>query len=63
MEHAWIQLIEGDLDVNGEKLSPGDGVSTDEVKEASFCVRKGRAFSVVRPQLTFKQIKTKRKET
>ena len=30
--HTRIQLIEGDLDVNGEKFSPGDGASTDEEK-------------------------------
>jgi len=25
--HAWIQLISGSLDVNGEKLDPGDGAA------------------------------------
>jgi hypothetical protein len=36
--HAWIQLIEGDLDVNGEKLSPGDGAATDQQKGAAYCI-------------------------
>ncbi len=31
--HAWVQLIEGDLDLNGRKLSPGDGASLDDEKE------------------------------
>lgn len=42
--HAWIQLIEGDLDVNGEKLSPGDGASADEEKELRFASEKGADF-------------------
>ena len=25
--HAWVQLISGSLEVNGEKLSPGDGAA------------------------------------
>lgn len=28
--HAWIQLISGSLDVNGETLSPGDGAAVSE---------------------------------
>jgi len=31
--HAWVQLIEGDLDVNTHALTPGDGASLDEEKE------------------------------
>jgi quercetin 2,3-dioxygenase len=27
--HGWIQLIEGDLDVNGHKLFPGDGAALE----------------------------------
>ncbi len=27
--HGWVQLIEGDLDLNGNKLSPGDGAALD----------------------------------
>jgi quercetin 2,3-dioxygenase len=42
--HAWIQLIAGNLDVNGEKLSPGDGASTDEEKELRFASGKGAHF-------------------
>jgi redox-sensitive bicupin YhaK (pirin superfamily) len=42
--HAWIQLIEGDLDVNGEKLSPGDGASTDEETELHFGSDTGAHF-------------------
>jgi quercetin 2,3-dioxygenase len=28
--HAWIQLISGSLDVNGEKLEPGDGAAISD---------------------------------
>ena len=28
--HAWIQLISGSLEVNGEKLEPGDGAAISE---------------------------------
>lgn len=31
--HAWIQLISGSLDVNGEKLNAGDGAAISEVQE------------------------------
>jgi redox-sensitive bicupin YhaK (pirin superfamily) len=31
--HAWVQLIEGDLNVNGKKLSPGDGATFDDEQE------------------------------
>jgi len=42
--HAWIQLIEGDLDLNGKKLSPGDGASVDEEKELRLASKKGAHF-------------------
>ena len=28
--HAWVQLVSGSLDVNGEILSPGDGAAVSE---------------------------------
>ena len=28
--HAWLQLISGSLDVNGEKLAPGDGAAVSD---------------------------------
>ncbi len=37
-------VIKGDLDVNGEKLSPGGGASTDEEKELHFASEKGAHF-------------------
>jgi redox-sensitive bicupin YhaK (pirin superfamily) len=42
--HAWIQLIEGDLDMNGEKLLAGDGASVDEEKDLRFASEKGAHF-------------------
>lgn len=42
--HAWIQLIEGDLDLNGTKLSPGDGASLDDEREIRLASAKGAHF-------------------
>ncbi len=42
--HAWVQLIEGDLDLNGKKLSPGDGASLDDEKEIRLESTKGAHF-------------------
>lgn len=42
--HAWVQLIEGDLDLNGKKLSPGDGASLDDENEIQFESAKGAHF-------------------
>jgi hypothetical protein len=42
--HAWVQLIEGDLDLNGKKLSPGDGASLEVEKEIQFESAKGAHF-------------------
>jgi redox-sensitive bicupin YhaK (pirin superfamily) len=42
--HAWVQLIEGDLDLNGKKLSPGDGASLDDEKEIRLESAKGAHF-------------------
>jgi hypothetical protein len=42
--HVWVQLIEGDLDLNGKKLSPGDGASLDDEKEIQFESAKGAHF-------------------
>jgi quercetin 2,3-dioxygenase len=42
--HAWVQLIEGALDLNGKKLSPGDGASLDNEQEIRFESAKGAHF-------------------
>ena len=42
--HAWVQLIEGDLDLNGRKLSSGDGASLDDEKDIRLESRKGAHF-------------------
>ena len=41
---AWIQLIEGDLALNGNKLSPGDGAAVEEEKEIPLSSDKGAHF-------------------
>ena len=42
--HAWVQLIDGDLNVNGAKLSSGDGASLDDENEIRFESAKGAHF-------------------
>jgi redox-sensitive bicupin YhaK (pirin superfamily) len=42
--YAWVQLIEGDLDLNGNKLSFGDGASVDHEKELLLASEKGAHF-------------------
>ena len=42
--HGRIQLIEGDLDLNGKKLSSGDGASLDNENEIQFESAKGAHF-------------------
>lgn len=42
--HAWVQLIEGDLDLNGNTLSPGDAVSLDGEKELRLASKGGAHF-------------------
>ncbi len=41
---AWIQLIEGDLALNGNKLSPGDGAAVEDEKELFLSSDKGAHF-------------------
>ena len=41
---AWIQLIEGDLTLNGNRLSPGDGATVDEERELCLASEKGAHF-------------------
>lgn len=45
--HAWIQLITGDLDLNGRKLFSGDGASVGEEAELRFASAKGAHFLLV----------------
>ena len=42
--HAWVQLIEGELDLNGKKLSAGDSASLDDEKEIQLESAKGAHF-------------------
>ena len=34
--HGWVQLISGELDVNGTKLQPGDGAAISNETQATF---------------------------
>ena len=43
--HAWIQLISGELEVNGQKLEPGDGAAiTDEKSLALKALKDNTEF-------------------
>ena len=42
--YAWIQLIEGDLDLEAQKLSSGDGASLDNQGEIQLTSAKGAHF-------------------
>jgi redox-sensitive bicupin YhaK (pirin superfamily) len=42
--HAWIQLIEGDLDLNGFSLFAGDGAAVDDEKSLQFASKNGAHF-------------------
>lgn len=41
---VWIQLIEGDLTLSGNKLSPGDGAAIEDEKELPLSSDKGAHF-------------------
>lgn len=42
--HGWVQLIEGDLDLNGTRLSPGDGAALDCETEIRLQSQNGAHF-------------------
>jgi redox-sensitive bicupin YhaK (pirin superfamily) len=42
--YAWIQLIEGYLDLNGSRLSPGDGAAVADETQLQFSSEKGAHF-------------------
>ena len=42
--HAWIQLIEGDIDLKGHNLTAGDGASIDSENEIRLRSEKGAHF-------------------
>jgi redox-sensitive bicupin YhaK (pirin superfamily) len=44
--YAWIQLIEGDLNLNSDKFSTGDGASVADEKQLQFSSENGAHFLV-----------------
>jgi redox-sensitive bicupin YhaK (pirin superfamily) len=42
--HAWIQVIEGHLDVNGTELSPGDGAAVSDHDQLTFSSKESAHF-------------------
>ena len=42
--YAWIQLIEGELDLNGKQLAAGDGASVSDERELHLMSEKGAHF-------------------
>jgi redox-sensitive bicupin YhaK (pirin superfamily) len=44
VRHAWVQLIKGELDVNGTKLQPGDAAAVGEVDSLVLTARQASDF-------------------
>ena len=44
--HAWIQLVRGDVAVNGESLTAGDGAAVSEERELNFSAKSPAEFLV-----------------
>lgn len=42
--HAWLQLISGSLDVNGQRLGPGDAVAASDERELSIAATEPAEF-------------------
>ena len=42
--HAWLQLVSGDLEVNGTKLQPGDAAAVNETDSLVITARKPSDF-------------------
>ena len=42
--HAWLQLIQGELDANGARLTPGDAVAISEVDSLTLSAIKPSDF-------------------
>ena len=42
--HAWLQLIQGELDANGTRLGPGDAVAISEMDSLTLSVTKLSEF-------------------
>jgi redox-sensitive bicupin YhaK (pirin superfamily) len=42
--HAWLQLIQGELDANGARLTPGDAVAISEIDSLTLSATKPSDF-------------------
>jgi quercetin 2,3-dioxygenase len=42
--HLWVQVVRGEVDVDGTKLSPGDGAGIEKVTELNLKWNKGAEF-------------------
>jgi quercetin 2,3-dioxygenase len=42
--HAWLQLISGELDVNGKRLSPGDAIAVSDENSLAITASKPSDF-------------------
>ena len=36
LRHAWVQVVRGEVRVNGERLSAGDGIAMDDIDAIGF---------------------------
>jgi redox-sensitive bicupin YhaK (pirin superfamily) len=44
--HAWVQLIQGELDANGTRLTPGDAVAVSKADAVTIAATKPSEFLV-----------------
>jgi len=44
LKGVWVQVIDGNIDVNGEALSVGDAVSLEDEKEVRVATEQGAHF-------------------
>lgn len=44
--HGWVQMIDGDLAVNGHSISPGDGLAVEQEQGLEFTTSAGAHFLV-----------------
>jgi redox-sensitive bicupin YhaK (pirin superfamily) len=45
--HAWVHVVEGDVELNGEALTTGDAVAVEDERELSFSANRGKAEVLV----------------
>jgi len=45
--HAWVHVVEGEVELNGERLVTGDAAAVEDERELSFAANGGKAEVLV----------------